>query len=57
VMVNDLQGHEIKLLNNKVLQKGSHQFLWDAKNYPNGTYFITIKNNKSINTKKVTLLK
>jgi GH18 family chitinase len=57
VMVNDLQGHEIKLLNNKVLQKGSHQFLWDAKNYPNGTYFITIKNDQSIETKKVTLLK
>ena len=57
IMVNDLLGHQIKLLNNKVLQKGHHQFLWNAKNYPNGTYFITVKYNQSIDTKKVTLLK
>jgi len=57
IMVTDLLGHQITLLNNKVLQKGSHQYLWNAKNYPDGTYFITAKYNRSIKTKKVTLLK
>jgi len=57
IMVNDLLGRQIKLLNNRILPKGSYQFSWDAKNYSNGTYFIIVGNNKSIETKKVTLLK
>ena len=57
IMVNDLLGHEIKLLNNKVLRKGTHQFSWDAKDHPNGIYFITTKKDKFIQTRKVTLLK
>jgi len=57
IMVNDLLGRQIKLLNNRILPKGSYQLSWDAKNYPNGTYFIIVGNNKSIETKKVTLLK
>jgi len=57
IMVNDLLGHEVKLLNNKVLRKGSHQFSWEARDHPNGIYFITTKQNKFIQTRKITLLK
>jgi len=52
-----IAGHQITLLNNKVLQQGNHHYLWNAKNYPDGIYFITAKYNNSIKTKKVTLLK
>ena len=57
ISVTDVVGHEIVLLTNKVLTSGSHQFFWDARNFPNGIYFIKVKSNKSAKTKKITLLK
>ena len=57
ISVTDVVGHEIVLLTNKILTSGSHQFFWDARNFPNGIYFITVKSNKSAKTKKITFLK
>ena len=57
IIVNNLLGNQIKILNNKILQRGSHQFVWDAKNYSDGVYFIKVEYNQSFETKKITLLK
>ena len=57
IRVNDILGRQIKLLNNKVLQKGRHQLLWDAKDNASGIYFISIDYNKFNQITKVTLKK
>ena len=57
IIVNNLLGNQIKILNNKILQRGSHQFVWDAKNHSDGVYFIKVEYNQSFETKKITLLK
>ena len=57
IIVNNLLGNQIKILNNKILQRGSHQFIWDAKNYSDGVYFIKVEYNQTFETKKITLLK
>ena len=57
IRINDILGNEIKILNNNILSKGDHQFLWDAKIYPSGSYFINIEHDKYIHTQMVTLIK
>ena len=57
IIVNNLLGNQINILNNKKLQKGSYQFIWDAKNVSDGVYIIKAEYNQSFETKKITLLK
>jgi chitinase len=57
IMVSDLNGSQVELLNNKILHKGSHQLSWKADDHASGIYFITIKQGGLIETKKITLLK
>ena len=57
IRINDILGNEIKILNNNILSKGDHQFLWDANTYPSGSYFINIEHDKYIHTQMVTLIK
>ena len=57
IMVNDLSGLEVELLNNQVIEKGSHQLSWKADSHASGIYFITVEQGSYIQSKKVTFLK
>ena len=57
IMVNDLSGLEVELLNNQVIEKGSHQLSWKADGHASGIYFITVEQGSYIQSKKVTFLK
>ncbi|MBA65082.1 MAG: hypothetical protein CMG55_04695 [Candidatus Marinimicrobia bacterium] len=57
IIVNDILGQQIDILNNKRLENGKHQFLLDAKTYPSGIYIVTVKTDNGLLAKKITLLK
>jgi len=57
IIVNNLLGNQIKILNDKKLQKGNYQFVWDANNFSDGIYFVKLHYNKSFETRKIILLK
>ena len=57
IVVYDIKGHQIEVLNNKLLQKGSYKFEWNASIYPTGIYFISIKDRDKTVVKKITLVK
>ncbi|MCX8056925.1 MAG: alpha-amylase family glycosyl hydrolase [Ignavibacteria bacterium] len=53
----DLLGREIKSIVNQSLRRGNHSFTIDASNLSSGIYFIQIKTNKTIELKKLILIK
>ena len=57
VYIYDLIGHKIEKIHSGVLNKGYHSFYWDASNYATGLYLIQCKNQNSISTHKVLLMK
>ena len=57
IQVVDILGNEIKILNNGILSKGNHRFLWDAEMCPSGSYFISIESDKKSYNRMVTLTK
>jgi hypothetical protein len=60
--VHNVLGETIEILIENYLEKGIHNFVWNASDYPSGTYFVTIKtvadgSNTFYSTKKMILLK
>jgi chitinase len=57
IVIYDIKGHQIEVLNNKFLEKGSYKFEWNASIYSTGIYFISIKDRDKTVVKKITLVK
>ena len=57
VKVFNLKGEEIKTILNNTINKGVHKISCDAKNITSGIYFIKLRSNNLVKTKKVILLK
>tara|TARA_B000000557_G_C20801625_1_gene455827 strand:+ start:131 stop:1861 length:1731 start_codon:yes stop_codon:yes gene_type:complete len=53
----DIQGHLIDKIFMGNLEKGLHQFDWDATKFSSGIYFIIMRYDSFLKTKKVILLK
>lgn len=58
IKIFDIQGKEIKSLNNKILQAGNHELNFDASNLHSGIYFYSLfADEKKIDSKKMIYLK
>ena len=55
--ITDLLGREVGVLVNEVQTAGSHQIVWDAQNFPSGTYFYRMTAGSTISVKKLVLVK
>jgi hypothetical protein len=58
VTIYDLKGQLIKtIINNKLINTGTHNLLWDASANPSGIYFVNISNGLQNKTQKIILEK
>ena len=57
ILIYDLKGSLIQILNDQKLDAGEHTFIWDAGNYGNGVYLMKINTPKKTFVKKVILMK
>ena len=58
INVYDLYGNKLEtLINNKLLNAGNHNLIWDASHLSSGIYFINISNGLSSSNKKIILQK
>ena len=57
ILIYDLKGSLIQILNDQKLDAGEHTFNWDAGNYSNGVYLMKINTTKKTFVKKVILMK
>jgi hypothetical protein len=48
-------GQKIDILKNEIQTKGEHNIQWDAKNQPEGIYFLKLQFGKSVVVKKIIL--
>lgn len=55
--VYDALGKRIKIILNQEMPAGEHEVVFDAKNLPSGTYFVTMKAGKFVKSQKILLLK
>jgi len=53
----DFTGKEIQTLISEQIQKGTHQFDWNAKELPAGIYFLRLEMNGISKTRKLVILK
>jgi hypothetical protein len=52
--LKDFRGKTVKIITQKVLEKGNHEFVFDRNNLPAGMYFFSIeKDHKSANYQKI----
>ena len=57
ILIYNLKGSLIQILNDQKLDAGEHTFIWDAGNYDTGVYLIKINTTKKTFVKKVILMK
>ncbi len=58
LFVSDLMGKKVNiLLNNNKKTKGTHQVIFDGRDYPAGIYYYTIQLSKKSITQKMTIIK
>ncbi|RPI17624.1 MAG: T9SS C-terminal target domain-containing protein [Ignavibacteriae bacterium] len=57
LVIYDILGHQVKVLNNTVLNTGNHTFRFDASSYPSGVYFTVLSSKSYNSTIKMLLLK
>jgi N-acetyl-anhydromuramyl-L-alanine amidase AmpD len=57
LVIYDILGREIETLIDKELEPGKYKLNFTATNLPSGVYFYTLKTPKSIQTKKMLLIK
>ena len=57
ILVYDLEGSLIQILNDQKLDAGKYTFNWDANNYSSGVYLLKINTTKKTFVKKVILMK
>lgn len=55
IFVTDVVGRRVKNFTNQGLQLGKNQLKWQAKNLPNGVYFLNIKIGTAIKTERIVL--
>ena len=57
IRIFNVQGQLVEILLNDKMEKGKHQFSWDASNMASGLYFYQITAGNRVFTKKVLLFK
>ncbi|RPI12777.1 MAG: T9SS C-terminal target domain-containing protein [Ignavibacteriae bacterium] len=57
LVLYDIVGRELKVLDEGVKTKGNHAVNWDASNYPSGIYFYKLITSDFIETKKMVITK
>ena len=58
VSIYDLTGQKIEILyNGFVLKNTINSIVWNANNFSSGEYFVQVKSDNDLETKKITLLK
>ena len=57
ILVYNLQGRFVAELVNDFRSEGHYEVVWNATNVSSGMYFIKIKFNKEMKTKKIMLVK
>ena len=57
IVVSDIRGRELSVLNDGFLDIGKHSYTWNAKNYPTGIYFVKVINQNHQKIKKIMLVK
>lgn len=55
--IYDILGNEVSTLVSDHLAPGSYELVWDAKNFPSGIYFASLKSGSFSKTKKMTMVK
>jgi hypothetical protein len=55
--IYDLLGREVAVLNEGLLDAGSHRVVWNAKAQASGVYFVCLRHGNDVQTQKVLLLK
>ena len=55
--VYNVVGQQITVLSEGVAEKGDHQFIWDASQYPSGIYIYQLEVGREVITRKMTLIK
>jgi hypothetical protein len=53
ISIQNVVGQEILKLQEEVLKKGDHKNQFDLSEFPNGIYFLVLKNDASVQTKKL----
>ena len=57
LIIYDIIGRKVAVLENGVFQAGEHEAVWDASNMASGIYFLQMKTGDFQDTKKLLLLK
>lgn len=57
IVVYDMRGRQVQVLNDKKLEAGIYENDWDASSLPSGVYFYTIRAGNFFQTKRMTLIK
>ncbi|MBS1492919.1 MAG: T9SS type A sorting domain-containing protein [Bacteroidetes bacterium] len=55
--IYDVNGRELAVLENKILQKGEYKYQWNAASFPSGIYFYKLTTENFSQTKKMILIK
>ena len=57
ITIYDITGNKVSIIHSGLLNQGTHSFYWDAKNQATGIYIIQCKNDNSVSTQKILLMK
>tara|TARA_B100001029_G_scaffold179482_1_gene189179 strand:- start:162 stop:1916 length:1755 start_codon:yes stop_codon:yes gene_type:complete len=57
IIIYDISGEQIEVLQNNFHAIGNHEIIWDGKNYASGIYFISIFTDRFMQTEKLMLIK
>jgi len=55
--ITDMLGKEVSVLVNDVQTAGAHQTVWDAQNFPSGTYIYRLEAGSHVSVKQLVLVK
>ena len=57
ITIYDITGNKVSIIHSGLLNQGAHSFYWEAKNQATGIYIIQCKNDNSVSTQKILLMK
>ena len=57
ISIFNISGKEVESLINEFQSRGYHSLDWNADNHASGVYFVKMKTDEHINTKKLLLVK
>ncbi|MCF7922095.1 MAG: ice-binding family protein [Candidatus Marinimicrobia bacterium] len=55
--ITDMMGREVSVLVNDMQTAGHHQIVWDAQNFPSGTYIYRLEAGSHVSVKQLVLVK